>query len=1099
MRRSPLLVVQVASLAIVAAFAHDASARPTLPGEATFGAGDILVHFATSGPDAPPLADADSNGTPDFVDEVATTADQALRDLMALGFRRPLSDGTAGGDGRIDLYLANLQAADGNTSSQDCANNVCSGYAIVENDYAGYTYTTRTEGIRSVVPHELFHLIQYAYAMDQSATWTEGSAVWAVEHLYRDGNSDFERQLPGFLSKTFRPFERPAGGFGDSYAYGAALWPVFLEQRFGVDAVREAWEQSASADFIDATDAMLVARGSSFADAWTEFTQWNAFTGAFFVDNGSTNTDGQYPGAMMMPAAPREPLASDATAPMPVYVEGYSARYVPLQLSDEQQLTITPDDIDVAAWIVPNHAPRADGQAADVDPTGDSGALQTILAPGEYTLVLTGLSPNTITTRVDLAFATPTDGDGGGCSSSNADVGLVVGLLLLSTLRMRRRRPITLALFMTLAAGSAAADDKTASTTKQLTDDELANQSAAAAEGEVIVVTGTKSETPRAASPVTTEVIDRQRIEESGAQTLTDALTLRPGIWVDRGVSGDQGVSLQGLSPQYTLILVDGQRQIGRTDGVMDLDRFGLEDIERIEIVRGPSSVLYGSDALGGVINLVTRTPKDGVAADGLLRIDSRLGREARARLAGGSGAWAGSLVGSYRNADPIRIDDDGTRVATSIDGFDEEHATGHVVYRESATTRVDANADYVQRDLRGVDASATGAVFDRRNLVESASAGTAATYSGEKAALRVETDGSYYRDQFLSNQRMSTAEDQFQITYENLVEARATGAYQLGRHRAMVGIEGLREALESPRLMDDDYHDRYRTAVFAQDEWKLLRDYSLLIVPAARLDADSQFGTNATPSLAARYEIGEGAVVRASVGMGYRAPSFKELLLRFENPGVGYVVEGNPDLAPEKSKSVQVGAEYAVTQWFWVGADLYYNRLRDMIGNVTLPDDGSGMLRFGYDNFGLARTMGGEINTQLTRGALGLELGYALNLTKNCSDGFHDDSTCESADGPIEGMPKHRFTATVRWRARADGMQAFIGAVATGGRPYYLDASGVPTYTETRVEVRARINKRFSNGLGGFIGVDNLLDAGDDNLDRLQPRTFYTGAEVHL
>ena len=619
-------------------------------------------------------------------------------------------------------------------------------------------------------------------------------------------------------------------------------------------------------------------------------------------------------------------------------------------------------------------------------------------------------------------------------------------------------------------------------------DAELEAQASAAAEDEVIVITGTRSETPRAASPVTTEVIDRKRIEESGAQTVAEALSLRPGIWIDRGVSGDPGVSLQGLSPQYTLILVDGARQIGRTDGTLDLDRFGLEDIERIEIVRGPASVLYGSDALGGVVNLITRTPEAGVAFDALLRIDSRLAHEVRGRIAGGSKTLRGSVTGAYRDADAIRIGSDGTQVGTSIDAFEDAHATGHVQYAPAGKWRVDGTADYVQRDLRGIDAAATGAIFDRRNLVESAAVATSATYVGEETAFRAEADGSFYRDQYLSDQRMATAEDQYQVTDENLAEARAQIAHQFGRHRALVGAEVLREALKSPRLTDTAYHDRYRTALFAQDEWKLGAAYQVLIVPAARVDVDSQFGTNATPRLAARWQLAEGATLRGSVGMGYRAPSFKEMLLAFANPGVGYVVEGNPDLAPETSVSVQLGAEYQATPWLWIGGDSYVNQLRDMILAVTAPEDGSGMLRFSYDNIGRARTSGGEVYAVASRGAVGLELGYALNLTKDLE-----------TDRVLEGLPRHRFTATVRYRGKADRFDAFLAAVLTGGRPYFLDATATPTYTDRRIEVRARVSKRFASGLGGFLGVENLLNAGDDNLDRLTPRTLYTGVEVHL
>lgn len=1038
-----------------------AATRPQLVDEATFGVGAILVHYATNGVDVPSGGDANGNDVPDFVEEVATTANDALERFVALGFRRPADDGALGGDARIDFYLRNLQAADGNASTDACSEIACIAFAIVENDYAGFDYSSRTEGIRSVVPHELFHLVQYAYATEHVAQWAEGTAVWAVEHLYGDGNRDFERFLPSFLSKTFRPFERAVTGFGDGYPYGAALWPVFLEQRFGADIIVDAWERCAGEEWLRAIDGALVLRGSSLDAAWIEFTRWNGATGAHAADGGYTN-------ASAWPEAPREAVFATADASVTtIYIEGRSARYVPVVLDGERELAID-TDVAIAAWLAPAGAPVSAGMQIE------GGA---VLDAGVYSLVVTGLSEGTIATPVTMSVLT--ERQDGGCASTNA-VGLPIAILVLLGMPRRRRRRAVPWLVMIAATSTAVAQPAPS-------DAELAKLAEEQAEGEVIVVTGTKSESPRAASPVTTEVIDRQRIQESGVQTVSEALSLRPGIWVDRGINGDQGVSLQGLSPQYTLILVDGVRQIGRTDGVLDLDRFGLEDIEQIEIVRGPSSVLYGSDALGGVINLVTRTPKSGIGGDVLLRVDSRLGREGRARVAGGRGKLAGAITGSYREADAIRLDDDGSRLATSIDAFEDAHVTGHGIYRYSDRWRVDASVDYVQRDLRGIDTQATGAIFDRRNLVETASAAASATYGGERTAARVETNTSFYRDQYLSDQRMSTALDQYQITDETLVEGRAQIAHQRGRHRGLVGAEVLHETLESPRLSTDG--DRTRAALFAQDEWKLGKDYEILIVPAARLDVDTQFGTHATPRLAARWEIEEGAVVRGSIGMGYRAPSFKELLLLFQNPGAGYVVEGNPDLGPESSFSVQLGGEWRASSWLWLGADAYLNRLRDMILATSLPSDMPDMLRFSYDNIGRARTAGGELYAIATRGRVGLELGYALNMTRDLD-----------ADRALEGLPRHRFTATTRWRDKSDRLEAFLAAVITGGRPFYRSADPRDaTFTDPRVELRARVGKRFANGFGAFVGCDNILDAGDNDLDRITPRTLYAGMEVHL
>lgn len=597
-------------------------------------------------------------------------------------------------------------------------------------------------------------------------------------------------------------------------------------------------------------------------------------------------------------------------------------------------------------------------------------------------------------------------------------------------------------------------------------------------DGEIIVITATRSEQPRAASPITTEVIDRARLAESGAQTVADALAQRPGAWIERGIAGTNGLALQGLGPQYTLVLVDGARQIGRTDGVLDLDRFAVEDLEQIEIVRGPSSVLHGSDALAGVVNLVTRVPRDGLALDALARIDGRLGREARTRIAVGRDGNGAALTASAREAAAV-VADDGT---TLFSAYDDANAGARAVYRVRERWRFDAGVDYGRRDLRGVTESATGAVFDRRNVVETAASRLAARWYGERTELALEGNAGIYRDQFVSDQRMADALDQYQRTDESLVEVRTQVARQFGAHRALVGSELLREALASERLAMPG--ERMRFAAFAQDEWRLGETGHTIVVPAARLDVDSRFGTHATPRLAARSQLTEGLAVRGSVGAGYRAPSFKELLLQFENPGAGYVVEGNPALRPETSTSVQLGGEWKATSWLWLAADAYGNALRDMIHVVSLPDDGD-TLRFGYGNIGRVRTAGIEGYAIAARGRAAIELGFALTSARD-----------RDAERALEGIPARRFTATLRWRDRRDRFDAFATAAITGRRPLYLDDD--VTFTDPRVEVRARVAKRFASGFGGFLGVDNLLDAGDAQLDRLPPRTLYAGVEFH-
>jgi hypothetical protein len=422
--RARLCAIALAA-ALTAVAAPAAAQRPVLAGEGSFGAagGQTVVHYATTGADAVPMADADTNGVPDFVDEVAATAEDAVEHYLALGFRRPLDDGARGNDGRIDIYLRNLNGADGSAGTDGCTADRCIGFVAAENDYAGYSYPTVTEGIRSVIPHELFHLVQYAYSNTQSSSWTEGSAVWATENLYGDGNGDFERFLSSFVTRSFRPFERAIGGFGDGYPYGAALWPYFLEQRYGVDTVVATWAGCETANFLDAGNRAIGTSDGGLDQAWIEFTRWNAFT-------GPRAARGMYPKAATWPVVPRETAIADRGT---IYIEGLSARYVPIAITQPSSITVsTAASIKLAAWIVADDKTLTDGIA--LRPDGASHAAN--VDPGSYLLVVTGLTRNSIATAVDVAIGPPVpdSDDGGSCSSSRhpppALLALIAGLLI---------------------------------------------------------------------------------------------------------------------------------------------------------------------------------------------------------------------------------------------------------------------------------------------------------------------------------------------------------------------------------------------------------------------------------------------------------------------------------------------------------------------------------------------------------------------------------------------------------------------------------------------------------------------------------------------
>ena len=238
--------------------------------------GRFRVHYTSSGPDAVPL---EGVGVPAYVRAVADTYEEALSFYERLGFRRPLSDGTAGGDDRVDVYLVDFGGrGDGAFVLDDCPydNQPCFGHIRHENDFAGYGYPSLRIANRILASHELFHAVQSAYATGQTVVLTEGSAVWATE-TFDPSLSDFEGFIDGYLGDTGRSLDFDGGAF-DGFGYGTGIFFQFLAEWVGPDLVRELWEAVArapEAPWLTTLDQALEARGRTFSGAFATFSEWN--------------------------------------------------------------------------------------------------------------------------------------------------------------------------------------------------------------------------------------------------------------------------------------------------------------------------------------------------------------------------------------------------------------------------------------------------------------------------------------------------------------------------------------------------------------------------------------------------------------------------------------------------------------------------------------------------------------------------------------------------------------------------------------------------------------------------------------------------------
>jgi outer membrane receptor for ferrienterochelin and colicins len=601
------------------------------------------------------------------------------------------------------------------------------------------------------------------------------------------------------------------------------------------------------------------------------------------------------------------------------------------------------------------------------------------------------------------------------------------------------------------------------------------------ADRRTIVVTASRTEERLGDAAVVVEVVTRAEIEASGAENLAEILEEQPGVQIApgaRGGAGGLGIRMLGLDPQHTLILVDGLRATGRLNGVIDLTRFTSEGIRQVEVIKGPASVLYGSDAMAGVVNLITRDAEAPFAAEAHATYGSFNTVDTSGLLALRRGRWRSRLSGGFHRSDGFDLDPS-TATTNAPAGYTAGVAQ-RTVYEPHREFRLISTAEYQQRDLRGVIEEGGGATFDRRNFTRIFSASLSPERLWDAPArLRVRGHYTRFSDLALLDQRGDDELDRLEHTLDQLFQAIAQYDHQIGRHELSVGAEGTVELLHTPRL-PDGARSRERLALYLQDEWQLTRGgpVAARLIAGVRLDADSLFGVYPMPRLALRVDPHPRWTMRASYGRGFRAPSFRELFLEFPNPSVGYTIRGDPNLAPESSWGGLGGVEWRPRPWLDLGVNAFHNRLRDLI----IIDTSDALGNWKYTNIGAARTQGLELSANARGGPLHLGASYTLTDTRDLLLGE-----------PLPGRSLHQASLLLSLRAPKIDTHLNLRAKLFGRQLYYGEADE-RAVTAPFATLDLRLSQPIRRVLDAFIGVDNLLNAGDPRYIPLTPRSFYAG-----
>jgi len=600
-----------------------------------------------------------------------------------------------------------------------------------------------------------------------------------------------------------------------------------------------------------------------------------------------------------------------------------------------------------------------------------------------------------------------------------------------------------------------------------------------------VVVLGTRTKESSQRATVRAEVVTREEAERRGARNVAEALggelTLQVNPQAYGYLGNPSGLQMQGFDADRVLVLEDGERVVGDSAGVLDLAELPLTDVERIEYVTGPTSSLYGSDALGGVVNVVTAPPrKDGLS--GHSRVEARTSGDTRL-----------DASSAYRHAEHWLALDGSLEHGEGL----ELHAGPQLLlpsYRRSllglrAGTRLSRRAE-LRLKLRWLrDTGENVTVEERPNLAPfvsdllrtsdrvSARVTETLTFAGG-SRLDFSLGRSFFFHRSEANLRNSPVGERRKRD-SDLQSLELVATLADGEDRTWV--IGVRSETESfyEKLSEDEYaggqfetQTSYQVppssiasgALFAQLGYRVLEQLSLM--PGVRGEFHDRYGTVVVPRFAAALRPSSSFTLRASFGRGFRAPSATEYGFSLDHSALTYRVLGNPDLEPETSWGVNSDVTFRPSSRWKLRAGAFGNWVDDMISTEFVGVTG-GVRDFRYVNVARARTAGGDVSATFEPvDGLTTSAGYAYLFTR-------DDSAAQ----PLPSRPPHTLlasatlalpfalTATVRYRHLA---RTFVSEGA------YTPAYGL---------LDARVAYVFARSLELYAGGINLLSERADPL----------------
>lgn len=595
---------------------------------------------------------------------------------------------------------------------------------------------------------------------------------------------------------------------------------------------------------------------------------------------------------------------------------------------------------------------------------------------------------------------------------------------------------------------------------------------------EPIVVSATLKEQAVSETPSSVQVIGQEQIQQMGAESVAQALEEAIGMSLSSESGRVVQPSIRGTGALHTLVLIDGRRPAPGFRGMTDINHIPTVMIERIEIIRGPSSALYGSDAIGGVINIITKSPpREGTEAC----LDAKTGSNAR----GGGGAflpqgYLGSSLGPARfilggeymkkngwEYDNVAPDDGDHLERAYVSGqaavdLGKQHSVSFGGYHGNfeRTGERELQSKLTERETT----ERSREVFLRYDAA-----------LAEKRKLMLQAYQTHYS---IGANLTPNIPDPYTANDEEYTRTQYEGRFSTELNKNILATVGA-EYREDQRGDDTltPKHANHNLASFGQLDMTFLERLNL--VAGARWDEHSEFGSEVSPRLSMKWAFNDYLALKGGFGTGFRAPSSYELYVTSYRRQGKDIYQANTDLEAETSQTYEVGlqAKLPVSKGLELEANYFNTEIDNLIDSVLKSRTKSGYV-YKYENISEAKINGVElIGSQ--RLPHGWRLGASVTLL---------DPKNEETGQQLASQARTKCNANVQWHIASLGLKlrtsyTWYNGVEDGAGGSLDDASSLDLWA----------GKDVGKGMQLYAGVKNLLDD-ESSTYSVSPQFYYLG-----